>query len=550
MAETTSGQPLRDEILALAKKDWNAAAKRVKADLLTARQQGLAAQETMLQFIAAEVYLLGDDAQSSINQGLRAQAGFAKLQDLSMEVLLLQSVLVDAYLVQGMTQKAADVANESLKKAEQLKKPEAVAKSCLAIAKVRLLDTASGDALSAARMALQGFQTARNVGGQATAHLCIARTHLSRRQFTVAAEDSKTAQNLFQQASDTQGTVDAVSALTTALLAQQKADAAIAACEEQLAVFKEGNDDEGMALVLLPLAKSLVAANEPAKIARVVTKQYLSFKESGKRRCETLAVTALLYTDLNFGSWQNAAKLARESLPAFREIKDRKGEAMVHRTLAILAFEEGDYSATIQSGSKGVLLYRLLNELEEEKALQQKINLAYAYLGEPEKAPGRDQVTQVLAQLAVAIENRKAAEVKAAMAKLQEIGAYTSRDLKQAMAPALEKDNPGTREFIQTQLHADFGISNGAEVGKQISGLLAAQEFATDGGSQYGPRFRTLQSSYARQMQGRTLSASAVLRVQDPEAAVVWEPSFMMDVPAIEGVVFNNELMKQHIAAS
>eukprot|EP00971_Amphidinium_carterae_P210117 4168546-Amphidinium_carterae.1 len=95
----------------------------------------------------------------------------------------------------------------------------------------------------------------------------------------------------------------------------------------------------------------------------------------------------------------------------------------------------------------------------------------------------------------------------------------------------------------------ELSTSRGAEVCKTVNGSESAAAYRLHGGGpQYGPRFRTLDTSYVRHLNGNVLASYSAVRVQNPEANE-WEANVAISTQMLEGTVHNNAVMREHIEA-
>eukprot|EP00971_Amphidinium_carterae_P300912 5978956-Amphidinium_carterae.1 len=226
-----------------------------------------------------------------------------------------------------------------------------------------------------------------------------------------------------------------------------KANEATKLCKEQHGLFKEAKQHEGEALLLLPYARALTNADQASSASTLTSSALQQFEALGERRLQTIVVRACLVADLATGSQEQAEVLAKKYLPAFREYKDKRGEAIVNETLASLAMERGDYEAVVGYGTRAVMLYRQLSDQveQEERQAQKLINAACCYLGKYDSAPFRAEAKDALAQLAEGIEQRDSASVRSTMEKLTDLQAYTFEEFRRAVLPVMKEDKEGAQ---------------------------------------------------------------------------------------------------------
>ncbi|NES71053.1 MAG: tetratricopeptide repeat protein [Okeania sp. SIO2D1] len=110
------------------------------------------------------------------------------------------------------------------------------------------------------------------------------------------------------------------------------------------------------------------------------------YQQLGDRRGEAIIFRSMSYTYGTFGEMEKALFFYQKALPIFQELGDRSREASINYGMGLAYNNVGEYEKALSFYKKALSLYQQLGDNYWEHSTLQVISLAHISLREPEKA--------------------------------------------------------------------------------------------------------------------------------------------------------------------
>jgi len=209
-----------------------------------------------------------------------------------------------------------------------------------------------------------------------------------------------------------------------------------------------------------------------------------------------------------------------------KDLEDRTGQAETLRLLAASKLAAGKKNDALAPAQDLMKLFEELGDMAGITAARRTVNVVYAEKNQLDKAPDRPEALQVLKSLAAAVDARDAQAWQTAMQDLDQIGAYTQKDIDETIAGALEKDRSGASVFLEEQGIMVQGSSVPQIQMKEYNKTMQYLHFRL-GALGYGPRFRCLLTSCRSRGIRARLARSLACRFLSRRTPGRWTCSFI-----------------------
>lgn len=466
------------------------------------------------------------EAGDGLKAAKEAKEIYAKLKDTSAAAEASRAVAL-AYYASGLTTQGLDYAATELATASKSGDQTAQALMLLAVAEGKLVRRLPGDALEnalnaadifqvvgeaaweakaksveiEARLAKGQTQTALDTAnsllelchkeedkkGEAAAHSQKALIYMAKRdQQQEAMKELESSLALYQETGDKAEQSAILRSMATVEKSRSNFEKALRFGEKSLKVAKDASSQEACSQALDALVKVCGAMGEPEEgVKRVKQEQNVCWNE-GDTRGEVGALEVLIQAQLAANNPEGSLHAAGRALKRAIEAEDTAAQARMLYFAASLYYRNEQYDKALKSAKEALTL--VPKDVEEGQGMRAALNSlvaeSHAARGEePPATQARADALQALEDVGKALEGKKVDDFKAALAKLQSTGGYTSQESQQYLAGAFDKDRKAAQDFLGDNLPAGLGLESDGVKKYKVSCLRQFPVEPAEGGS-------------------------------------------------------------------
>jgi len=260
--------------------------------------------------------------------------------------------------------------------------------------------------------------------------------------------------------------------------------------EEALRLYTEEQHTLGeaavhdtMAQAYLLISELELATSEAKLSARMFGKE--SNKKGIAATCKTLYEVYL-----SQGDKQKALMNLKERANVLRGLGEKKELAEALTLLSGMQLEKGLKDAAKSAAEEAAGLLEALGDKAGEKQANKVLSQALVLSGKVDEAPNRTQALVYLRLLGSALERKSEKDFKKALYELSECGGYKEKEVEEALAPIIERDQQAVK-FLK-----ELGVKIG-DKGELLVAEFTKRWFYINfrlGGIQYGPRFQCVRA--------------------------------------------------------
>lgn len=302
--------------------------------------------------------------------------------------------------------------------------------------------------------------------------------------------------------------------LKKALMIIQGSSNAFPPLQEALRLYVEAEHQLGEAAVHDTMAQAYLLDSEVEMATAEAKWSFRMFGKSNSKKGIASSCKTLYEVYLAQGDKQKALMNLQERAKMLRSLGEKKELAEALTLISGMQLEKGSNAAAKSAAEEAAKLVEELGDKAGGKATNKVLSRVLALDGKVDAAPNRSQALTYLRLLGSALERRSEQEFKTTLYNLYDCGAYKDKEVHEALAPILER-NQKAREFLQ-------------EMEVKLDGLakLLVLEFDKTrfyanfrmNGLQYGPRHQTVRA-YRRE----TGPANCMNVLQASHEAQDWE---------------------------
>jgi len=318
-----------------------------------------------------------------------------------------------------------------------------------------LLKNNAQDAMTAAKQLRSLAASSGDKDQEAAAWHAIANV------YQIQEEDGATPADVLQAAekavdtyrgvSNRNGEAAALNTVARAQLREEKVSLGLQTANESLSIFRDLKQSRGMVSALETIVQAHAIQDNPMAGLQAANKELEALKEQGNKRGQADVLDMITQTQAMLGQPRSATKTARQALDIYVSLGDKVGEGSMLHTMAEMERSLGNMVDASQLAEKSLRCFKDAGSKWGEDQALTTLSVVLVQRGQPEKSPKRAEVQRALKELAKAIEQRKADDLKDAETRLNSMeNMVGDGEIQGVLTPILMRD-PTAVEFLEEQ---------------------------------------------------------------------------------------------------